>query len=85
VESGQLAVVQSASAAGLVVAAKGTMAKDDAGTSGDPWSRFCAIAGGRDEIAYAAAAAGVAASAVQQLKFVSVISACGCMVFLVLF
>jgi hypothetical protein len=85
VESGQLAVVQSASAAGLVVTTKGAAAKGDAGTSGDPWSRFCAIAKGGDEIAYTAAAAGVAASAVQQLKFVSVISACGCMVSLVLF
>ena len=84
-ESGQLAVVQSASAAGLVVTAKGAAAKGDAGTSGDPWSRFCAIAGGEGEIASAAAGGGVAVSTVQQLKFVSVISACGCMVSLVLF
>jgi hypothetical protein len=48
----------------------------------DPWSRFCAVAGG--EIASTAAAAGVAASAVQRLKFVSVIIAYECMVFLAL-
>jgi hypothetical protein len=45
VESGQLAVVPSVSAAGLVVVAKGAMATDDAGTSTDPWLRFCAVAG----------------------------------------
>jgi hypothetical protein len=40
-----LAVVPSALAAGLVVVAKGAMAKDDAGTSADPWLRFRAVAG----------------------------------------
>jgi hypothetical protein len=65
VESGQLAVVQSASAAGLVVEAKGAAAKGNMWTSGDPWSRFCAIAGGKGEIASAAAAGGVAVSTVQ--------------------
>jgi hypothetical protein len=72
--------VSPASAAGLVVAATEHAAKGDTGTSEDPWSRFCV--GG--EIAFAAAAAGLAASVVQQLKYVSVISACGCMVFLAL-
>jgi hypothetical protein len=47
----------------------------------DPWTRFCA--GG--EIASAAVAASVAASVVQQLKYVSVIRACRCIVFLALF
>jgi hypothetical protein len=37
----------------------------------DPWSRFCAVAGGGGELASASAAAGVATSAVQQLRFVS--------------
>jgi hypothetical protein len=72
--------VPPASAAGLVVAAKGPTAKGDMGTSEDPWLRFCV--GG--EIASASAAAGVAVSVVQQMKFVSVISACRCMVFLAL-
>jgi hypothetical protein len=63
-----LVVVPSASAAGLVVAAKGAAAKGDTGTSADSWSRFCAVAGGEGEIV-AAAAAGVAKSTVQQLKF----------------
>jgi hypothetical protein len=78
-----LTVVPLASATGLVVAAKGAAAKGDAGTSADPWLRFCAVVGGRDEIV-AAAAAGVAASAVQQLKFVSVVIAYECIVFLAL-
>jgi hypothetical protein len=49
-------------AAGLMGTAKG-----DAGTSEDPWLKFCAVAGGGGELASAAAAAGVAASAVQHL------------------
>jgi hypothetical protein len=58
-------VVSSASVAGLVVAAKGATAKGEAGTSVDPWSRLCAVTAGGGEIASAAAAAGVAALAVQ--------------------
>jgi hypothetical protein len=69
--------VPPASAVGLVLAAKGPAAKADAGTLEDPWLRICA--GG--EITSTATAAGVAASIVQQLKSVSVISACRCMVF----
>jgi hypothetical protein len=57
-----------------------TMAKGDMGAPEDPWSKFCA--GG--EIASAAAAKGVAASVAQQLKFVSVTSACCCIIFVVL-
>jgi hypothetical protein len=55
-------VVPSIVAAGLMGTAKG-----DAGTSEDPWLKFCAVAGGGGELASAAAAAGVAASAVQHL------------------
>jgi hypothetical protein len=55
-------VVPSAVPGSLVSAAKG-----DAGTSQDSWSNFCAVARGGGELASAAAAAGVAASAVQQL------------------
>jgi hypothetical protein len=72
--------VAQASAADLVVAATEHAAKGDTGTSEDPWSRFYAGC----EITSAVVAAGVAASVVQQLKYVSVISACGCMVFLAL-
>jgi hypothetical protein len=79
VESGRLAVVLAASSASLVVAA--TEEKGDIGASKDPWARFCA--GG--EIASTATAAGVAASIAQQLKYVSVIRACSCVVFLALF
>jgi hypothetical protein len=56
----------------------------DTGTSVHPWSRFCAAAGGEGELASTAAAAGVAASAMQQLKFVSGIIAYECIVFLAL-
>jgi hypothetical protein len=79
-----LAVVPSMSAAGLVVVAKGATAKGDIGTSTDLWSRFCAVAGGGGELASTITAAGVAASAMQHLKFVSVIIAYECMVFLAL-
>ena len=68
-----------ASFAGPMVAV--TEAKGDMGASEDPWARFCA--GG--EIASAAAAAGVDASVTQQLKYVSVIRACSCVVLLALF
>ena len=51
------------------------------GASEDPWAKF--YAGG--EIAPAAAATDMAASVAQQLKYVSVISACGCVVFMLLF
>jgi hypothetical protein len=46
--------------------------KGDKGTLEDPWSRFCVAARGGGELASAAAAVGVAASAVQQMRFVSV-------------
>jgi hypothetical protein len=62
-----------------VVVATGT--KGDTGASEDPWARFCA--GG--EIASSTVATGVAASVAQQLKYVSAISTCGCVVFMVLF
>jgi hypothetical protein len=71
--------VPAASSTGPVGAA--TEMKGDTGASEDLWARFCA--GG--EIASAAAATGVAASVAQQLQYVSVISACGCVVFMVLF
>jgi hypothetical protein len=71
--------VPAASSTGPVVTATGT--KGDTGTSAEPWARFCAS----DEIASTAAATGVAASVAQQLKYVSVISARGCVVFMVLF
>jgi hypothetical protein len=71
--------VPSTAATGLVVEAKG-----DAGTSEDPWSRFYAATGGGDELASSAAAASMATSAVQQLKFVSVIIYYVCLVFLAL-
>jgi hypothetical protein len=67
VEAGQLAVVLSTMHASLVGTTKGDM-----GTSQDPWSKFYALAGGGGELASTAAAtAGVAASAIQQLRFVS--------------
>jgi hypothetical protein len=65
-------------AADTVAAA--TVAKGTVGGPGDPWSKFCA--GG--EIALAAALKDVAASVAQQLKYVSVISVCNCIVFVVL-
>jgi hypothetical protein len=55
-------VVLSTATAGLMGTTKG-----DAGTSEDQRSRFWAIAGGG--LASATAAAGVATSAVQQLRF----------------
>jgi hypothetical protein len=79
VESGQLAVVPAVASAGPMAVATGT--KGDTGVPEDLWSKLCA--GG--EIASVAAAAGVAASVAQQLKYVSVISACGCVIFVVLF
>jgi hypothetical protein len=57
-----------------------TVAKGDVGALEDPWSKF--FAGG--EIASAAAAKGVAASVAQQPKYVSVTSACSCIIFVVL-
>ena len=74
----------SAAAIGLVVEAKGDTAKGDAGTLEDPWSRFYAATRGADKLASSAAAVGVATLAVQQLKFVSVIIAYVCLVFLAL-
>jgi hypothetical protein len=71
--------VSAASSAGPVVAA--TETKGGTGASEDPWARFCT--GG--EIASATTATGVAASVAQQLKYVSVISACSCVVFVALF
>jgi hypothetical protein len=71
--------VPAGSSAGPVVTATGT--KGDTGASEDPWARFCA--GG--EIASVAAATGVATSVAQQLKYMSVVSACGSVVFMVLF
>lgn len=56
-----------ASAADLVVAATEHAAKGDTGTSEDPWSRFYAGC----EITSAVVVAGVAASVVQQLKYVT--------------
>jgi hypothetical protein len=41
--------------------------KGDAGTSQDLWLNFCAVARGGGKLASAAAAAGVAAYAIQQL------------------
>jgi hypothetical protein len=58
-----------------------TGTKGDTGASKDRWSKF--YAGG--EITFAAATKGVAALVAQQLKYVSVTSACGCVVFVVLF
>jgi hypothetical protein len=55
--------------------------KGDTGASEDAWARFCASS----EIASAIAATGVAASVAQQLKYMSVISACSCVIFLALF
>jgi hypothetical protein len=52
----------------MVVAAMEHAAKGDTRTSKDLWSRFCA--GGK--IASAATTTGVAASVVQQLKYVSI-------------
>jgi hypothetical protein len=51
------------------------------GASEDPWARFCA--GG--EIASTASATSVATSVAQQLKYVSVVSACSCVVLLARF
>jgi hypothetical protein len=65
---------------GPVVAATEHAAKGDTGAPENPWTRFCA--GG--EIASTTAAAGVAASVVQQVKYVSVIRACRCIIFLAL-
>jgi hypothetical protein len=42
-------------------------AKGDTGTSQDPWSKFCIVAGGGGELASAAAATSIVASTVQQL------------------
>jgi hypothetical protein len=70
-------VPESSSAAPVVMA---TEAKGDTGASEDPWGRF--YAGG--EIASATAAAGVVASIAQQLKYVSAIRACRCVVSLAL-
>jgi hypothetical protein len=53
--------------AGLVVAAKG-----DIETSLDLWSKFCVASDGEGELASAAAAAGVVASVVRQLRYVSI-------------
>jgi hypothetical protein len=64
-----------------MVAATEHAAKGDTGASEDPWTRFCV--GG--EIASTTAAAGVTASVVQQLKYVSVIRAHRCIIFLALF
>jgi hypothetical protein len=55
-------VVQSTVPAGLMGTVKGNTK-----TSQDPWSKFCAIVGGGGKLASAVAAAGVAASVVQQL------------------
>ena len=74
----------SAAATSLVVEAKGDTAKGDVGTSVDPWSRFYAATRGGDELASSTAAAGVTTSDVQQLKFMSVIIAYVCLVFLAL-
>jgi hypothetical protein len=60
-------VVPSTVVAGLMGAAKG-----DVGTSEDPWSKFCAVVGGGGKLASVVVAAGVAASTVQKLRFVSV-------------
>ena len=68
-----------ASSASSVVAAMGM--KGDTGVSEDTWARFCTDG----EIASDAAATGVATSVAQLLKYVSVISACSCVVFMVLF
>jgi hypothetical protein len=46
-------------------------AKGDTGTSQDPWSKFCIVAGGGGELASAAAATSIVASTVQQPRFVS--------------
>jgi hypothetical protein len=59
-------VVPSIVSAGLM-----GMAKGDVGTSEDPWSKFCAVAGGGGELASVATTVGVATSAVQQMRFVS--------------
>jgi hypothetical protein len=59
-------VVPATVPAGLVGTTKG-----DTGTSLDPWSKFCATADGRGELASAAAAASVAASVVRQLRYFS--------------
>jgi hypothetical protein len=61
-----------------VATATGT--KGDTEAPEDLWSKFCA--GG--EITSAAAVKGVAASVAQQLKYVSVNSACSCVIFIVL-
>jgi hypothetical protein len=55
--------------------------RGDTGVSEDPWAKFCTDG----EIASVVATMGMAASVAQQLKFVSVISACGCVIFMVLF
>jgi hypothetical protein len=68
--------VPAASSVGLVVTAMET--KGGTGASEDPWARFCASS----KIAFVAAATGVAASVAQQLKYMIVISACSCVVFL---
>jgi hypothetical protein len=60
-------VVPSTAVTGLMDTAKG-----DAGTSEDPWSKFCVVAGGGGELSSAAAAADMDASVMQQLRFVSV-------------
>jgi hypothetical protein len=78
-ETGQLAVVPVAESAGLVAAA--TMVKGDMGAPEDPWFMFCASG----KIASAATAKDMATSVAQQLKYVSVIGACSCVVFVVLF
>jgi hypothetical protein len=57
-----------------------TETKGDVGAPEDPWFKFCADG----EITSAAAAKGVAASIAQLLKYVSVTSACSCVVFVVL-
>jgi hypothetical protein len=47
--------------------------KGDTGTSLDPWSKICATADSGGELASAAAAVGVAASVMRQLRYVSLI------------
>jgi hypothetical protein len=54
-----------------IVGLMGT-AKGDAGTSENPWSKFCVVAGGGGKLASATTSVVVVASIVQQLRFVSV-------------
>jgi hypothetical protein len=61
-----------------VAATTGT--KGDTGALEDPWSKFCV----GSKITSIAAAKGVAASVAQPLKYVSVTSACSCVIFVVL-